>query len=209
MTKKLMRWREERRGAPLFYHGSSDEWYKVYDYAEASSGRLVYRANMDAFVEALAAIEEQHKAAGVSHEACDITDETETLGCYSHENFGGAFGRGEWLFVNPACDEAVNEAMKIIAALGEYPVIDDEKLDEVEYEETVSTAVEALPELGSFPGPERRKIASYIVHWSHDHNDSEDERDPGENAEEWWPSKRQLFWGYVTYRRAQRSHNES
>lgn len=203
----LERWRDVRRGAPLFYHGPSDEWYRVMDRADAEASPCIGRANMDAFEAKLRAIEQRHRDEGVTHEACDLEDETETIGCYTRESFGGAFGRGEWLFVNPACDEAVAAAVNTLRKLADYPVIDEELWSEYELEEQLDSAAEALQQAGLALGDEARDAAHYVYRYADEHHHgwlySYDDEPPPE-TEEWWPGPRSVFWGYVAYRRSER-----
>jgi len=194
VTVEFKRWIVERRGAPLFYHGASDQWYRVFDYAEAMSGECLGRANMQAFGAALEAVQQAHDAAGVEHRELDEDGEYGTVPCYRHEYFGGAFGRGEWLFVNPDCHEAVDTAREILERYADYPVIDDEEYARVEWEEVHNTARDACSDIGlGYGHPEFEKIAPYIV-----------ARCEPDNADDWYPDKRDVFWGYVEYRRALR-----
>lgn len=199
--RKLTVWRDDRRGAPLIYTGASDDWYIVYSLNECMSGYLISRSNMDQMIETFEAIDKRHAHPQVCEDG--TIDPAFVDACYSHEFYGGAFGRGEWLFVNPACEEACTEARRMLNALDEYPVLDDERLSELEYEAFLDTATQALSDLSGYGygNAEAPNVAPFVL----SHAEESRYRDPsGSSAEDWYPDKRDLFWGLVAYRRAQR-----
>ncbi len=170
----------------------------VYSLNESSSGYLISRANMDTMIAAFEAIEARHKWHGT---------EEDGGACFSHEFYGGAFERGEWLFINPACVEGVTEAEAMTARLADYPILDEEYLGQLEFQAIYSTARDAMSDLSGYgyENPEAEQAAPFVVEHA-----NEAGRDPfNTDPEQWYPDRRDLFWGLIGYRRSLRTETSA
>lgn len=162
----------ERRTRDFAYFGERGDWFMAFTSANVSD--IVTRANAEAFKRAL------------------------PEDSFAVETFRGPLSgvHGEWILIDPANAEAVAIAEDIRAGLEDYPVIDDEVLSELEYDEAVENAARACDIALSYE--EREAAAPYILAVS-------EERGRGVGySNEYWPDASDVFFGYLHYRRAVR-----
>lgn len=114
-------------------------------------------------------------------------------GNFEVETFKGPLAGvyGEWILVDPANTVAVEIAESILAELEDYPVVDDEVLSELEYDEACESAYAAC----DIDREHALDAAPFIVSKSEDNG-----RGVG-YSHEYWPTESDVFFGYLAYRR--------
>ncbi len=114
-------------------------------------------------------------------------------GSYCVEEFKGPLSGvyGGWVLLDPNNTEAIDTAIDALRSLEDYPVLDDEVLYELEHDEAVEAAFAAC----DIDRENARQAAEFIVQKS-----EENDRGIG-YASEYWPSERDVFFGYLAYRR--------
>lgn len=166
-----------KRTRDFAYFGDSEDWLIAHTSANVSD--IVTRANHEAIKRAL------------------------PEDAFTVETFRGPLSgvHGEWILIDPAAVEAVEEVERMLAGLEDYPVIDDEVLSEMEYDEAVENAARACDIARTYD--ERAAAAPYIVSVSEDNC-----RGVG-YSNEYWPEDADVFFGYLHYRRAVRNQEAS
>ena len=159
----------ERTTRDFAYFGDSHDWLMAFASCDASD--IVTRANCEALKRGL------------------------PEGSFRVETFKVPLSgvHGEWVLIDPANADAIEWAEGVIAELESYPVIDDEVLSELEYDEAYEAAGSACAIARD--DTERQAAAPFIVHKS-----DENERGVG-YSNEYWPTDADVFFGYLAYRR--------
>ncbi len=110
------------------------------------------------------------------------------------EDFKGPLSgvHGGWVLLNPDNTEAVATAERILTKLEDYPVIDDEVWSELEYDEACQSAEAAC----DIDRSRAALAASYIVSYALE--------DGSRDLFDFWPTEREVFFGYLAFRRYDR-----
>ena len=96
----------------------------------------------------------------------------------------------------PAIEQALRD-------LEDYPVVDEELWTEMEYEEQLDSAEQALRFDLHIDADEAKDAAGFVYSWSADAGGRF-----APETEEWWPKPEALFFGYLAYRRYKRNNPE-
>ncbi len=161
---------EYNRRTPNFaYFGDRGDWYIAHTAANCSD--IVTRANHEAIKEALPA------------------------GSFTVETFGGPLRgvHGEWILIDPARQDAIDTALAILAGLDDYPVVNDEVLSRLEWDEAHDAAAQAC----DIDSACAEAAAPFIVNYALE--------DDGRDLFDFWPTPREVFFGYLRFRRAARA----
>lgn len=157
------------QGESFVYFGERGDWLLAAATAECAD--IVVRANFKAFVAAL------------PEDAIAV------------EDFGGAFGYGSWLLIDPEREDAIEIAEAIKRDLEDYPVIDDEVLSTLEFEEALEAAALAC----DIDREHADEAAFFILEYDENHGHGVG------YASEYWPTDEAVFFGYLHWRREHRN----
>ncbi len=179
MTARTLNEVQKTPGSNFAYFGDRGDWPVAY--AVHRDSDVLERANYAAMLKLLA--------------ECDSDDYAEETA--SH----WAVGHVSHILVRPGT-EAEEIAIKAQEALEDYPVIDDEELSNLEYEEALQAAAMGFSDYGyGRMNSDPANVAPFILEAAGDtaHN---------MGLENWYPSQQDVFRGVLAYRRYVRSQGK-
>ena len=172
MTKLRTMAEYAKEASDFAYFGDNESWYVVH--TTHRDADLLNRANHQAIRDAL------------------------PEGSFAIEGFGHwLVGHGEWILVDPANAEAVEIAQRILDDLEDYPVVDDEALSNLEWEDAFDSCKSALYKFPFDNDIQKDDAASKVLDYAMNVEN-------GCTGDEFWPSDEAVFFGYLHFRRSLR-----
>lgn len=126
-------------GEPLIYYGDHRGWYIVasrhYDCDPVTD------ANFRTLAESLGIERIEFDAYETEYRDNATDDQSETAAI---ESYGGAFGRGQWLLIDPDSAESMAIVQNAYERMADYPILDEERWSDIETEREMESVTQAL-----------------------------------------------------------------